>query len=82
MLSFMYNFRHDSDILDVRALPTRRHDLFKEIHIAHHKVRQDPLYRAILSWNGLQVDIRNAETKEKFKKALIAFIPNPYKTIT
>ena len=57
MLSFLFNHRHDLSLLDVRELPTRRHDgtLFKEIQIIHHKAKQDPLYRAILAWNNLPV---------------------------
>ena len=83
MLSFMFNYRNDLDLLDVRNLPTRRHDglLFKEIDIEYPKVKQDPFYRAIRAWNNLPVDIRNINTKELFKNSVITNIPNPFKKI-
>ena len=83
MLSFVFNYRRDSRILDVRELPTRRHDgiLFREIHVIHHKVKQDPLYRSILAWNVLPVQIRNIDLKDRFKKMLLDTVPDPYKKI-
>ena len=83
ILSFLFNYKNEINLLDVRNLPTRRHDgvLFKETQVVHHKVKQDPLYRAIIAWNNLPVHIRNMDTKEQFKNSLIANIPNPYKTI-
>ena len=83
MLSFLFNYMNENDLLDIRNLPTRRHDgtLFKEIQTEHHKVKQDPFYRAIRAWNNLPVDIKNIDTKELFKNSVITNIPNPFKTV-
>ena len=82
MLTFMFNYRWDKRLLDVRALPTRRHDgvLFNEIILKHPKARQDPLYRAIHVWNKLPNVVRLIEHKALFKIKLIDTIPNAYKT--
>ena len=66
MLTFMFDYRFDDMLLDVRALPTRRRNgiIFKEIIIKYHKARQDPLYRAIQAWNDLPIIIRSIEHKE------------------
>ena len=83
MLSFLFNYRYDANLLDVRALPTRRHNgvPFLEMNVLHHKVKQDPLYRSILAWNSLPVPLRNIDQKDHFKKLLIETIPNPYNKI-
>ena len=83
MLSFIFNYTNQVDRLDVRNLPTRRHDglFFKEQQIVHHKAKQNPLYRAMLSWNDLPGLVRNCEKKEPFKKKLVQRIVNPYKKV-
>ena len=80
ILSFIFNYRTDQNMLDIREIRTRRHDgvLFKNIPTDHFKVKQDPMYRAITIWNELPVHIRNSDTKEILKKMIIATIPNPY----
>ena len=80
MLSFTFNYRTLPDLLDIREVPTQRHDgiLFKESHIVHHKMKQNPFYRAILSWNNLPVHIRNIDQKELFKNTVLREIENPY----
>ena len=84
MLSFLFNYKNNVDLLDVRDLPTRRHGgvLFNEINVMHHKVRQDPFHEAIIAWNNLPVDLHNIAEKEQFKNVLKTSIPNPYKTVT
>ena len=83
MLSFVFNYRHCDELVDVREVPTRRHDglLFKEPNIVHHKAKQNPLYRAILAWNSLPVHIRNIEQKGTYKRMLLQEIQDPYKTV-
>ena len=73
MLSFVLNYRYCDELIDVREVPTRRHDglLFKEPNIVHHKAKQNPLYRAILAWNSLPVHIRNTEQKGTYKRMRI-----------
>ena len=83
MLSFIFNYKEINDLLDVRDLPTRRHDgtLFKVPQIVHHKVKQNPFYKAIKSWNELPVQIRSSDTKEMFKRLLLLDIQNPFKKL-
>ena len=83
MLSFVFNYRSYVDLIDIREVHTRRHDglLFKETNIVHHKAKQNPLYRAILSWNSLPVQVRNIERKETFKRMLVQEVQDPFRTI-
>ena len=80
MLSFIYNYRHDQALVDVREIQTRRHDgiLFSVVPTDHYKVKQDPLYRAIQAWNNLPINLRNINTKEIFKRELLNGLENPY----
>ena len=83
MLSFVFNYRSCVDLIDIREVHTRRHDglLFKETNIVHHKAKQNPLYRAILSWNSLPVQVRNIERKITFKRMLVQEVQDPFRTI-
>ena len=83
MLVFIYNYIEDRELVDIRDIPTRRREgvLFRVDDSEHYKVRQDPQRRAIKSWNGLPVYIRNASTKEQLKVFLKNMIVNPYKQI-
>ena len=83
MLSFIFNYRQDLCRLDVRDIPTRRHDgiLFKKNLTNHYKLSQDPYIRATNNWNTLPVYIRSVEDKEMFKKLYITTIADPYKKI-
>ena len=83
MLAFIFNYRNTEELLDLRDLLTRRHDglLFKETQIVHHKVKQNPFYRAIKMWNELPVQIRSSDSKENFKQTLLLNIQNPFKKI-
>ena len=82
MLSYIFNFKNNIEMLDVRDLPTRRHDgiLFKDLNPFYPKAKRDPFYRATNAWNLLPVPTRNIVLKEVFKKRLIADIHNPFKT--
>ena len=83
MLSFIYNYIDDDNLIDVRDINTRRRDgiLFKTQRYEHYKVRQDPLVRAMEAWNSLPANIRNAETKNSLKVLVGNSINNPYKKI-
>ena len=81
MLSFIFNYKSDTTLLDMRELPTRRHDgiLFQNIPVIHHKFKQDPMFRAMKMWNSLSVHTRNIELKQTFKNTIVNAIDNPYK---
>ena len=83
MISFIYNYIENQDLLDVRDIKTRRRDgiLFAIDIIENYKARQDPMYRAVMAWNTLPVHIRNAETKIQLCGMLKNSIPNPYSKI-
>ena len=80
MLSFIYNFKNDESYIDNRDIRTRQREgvLFKINRIDHYRARLNPMYRAVLAWNELPVQIRNIESNVGFKKAYKASIGNPY----
>ena len=83
ILSFIFNYKDLEEYIDVRDLPTRRHDgiLFKQIIIVNHKVKRSPLHRAIKAWNDLPVNVRNIDSKQVFKRTLLSNIQNPFKKV-
>ena len=83
MLSFIYNYIDDIRYVDVRDINTRRREgvLFVIQRCEHYKVRQDPLVRAMETWNSLPVHMRNAETKSELKMYVLSSIHNPYQKI-
>ena len=81
MLSFVYNYINDNRFLDHRNINTRRREgiLFDVYYkVDHYKARNDPLLRAMESWNSLPVYIRNADTKLALKTMLFNNIVNPF----
>ena len=83
MISFIYNYTGNQDLLDVRDINTRRRDgiLFAIDIVENYKARQDPLYRAMNAWNSLPVYIRNADTKSRLSLLLKDYIINPYQKV-
>ena len=67
MISFIYNYRDKQELLDIRAIITRRRDgiLFAVDGTYNYRARQDPMHRAMTAWNALPVHVlvRNADTK-------------------
>ena len=83
IILYIYNYRENQDLLDVRDINTRRRDgiLFKVVGLENYKARQDPMYRAMSAWNALPVNIRNAETKAQLSVMLKSSIINPYRKV-
>ena len=67
MLLFIFNYKDNLAMLDIRDINTRRRDgvLFAIEVMDHYKARQDPLTRAMNSWNSLPVHVRNVNTKDQ-----------------
>ena len=83
MISFIYNYINDEQLLDVREINIRRRDgiLFIIDLMENYKGRQDPMYRAMNAWNNLPVNIRNSETKTRLNILSKNSIINPYKKV-
>ena len=83
MLLFIFNYKDNLAMLDIRDINTRRSDgvLFAIEVMDHYRARQDPLTRAMSSWNSLPVHVRNVNTKDQLKILLKNSIVNPYKKI-
>ena len=75
MISFIYNYKENRELIDIRDINTRRRDgiLFDIEGMENYKARQDPMYRAMIAWNSLPVIIRNAETKAQLSTLLNRF---------
>ena len=84
-MSQSYKLSHTEELLDKREIHKRRHDgkvcLLPKLN--HFKCIQDsdldPTYRAMHEWNTLDVELRNALTKEQFGNGFMSQIMNPYK---
>ena len=74
MLSF------NEDYLDVRDIRTRNHEgkLFRLYKLDHYRCGQDPIYRAMIEWNVLDVQTRNSLSKLSLITVLKSQIINPY----
>ena len=83
MISFIFNYTGNQELLDVRDINTRRRNglLFAIEEMEYYKARQDPMYRAMMAWNTLPVFIRNAETKSRLSTLLKNSIVNPYSKV-
>ena len=68
LLSYAYSLTADNTLLDHRDIHTRNHEaiLFKVKKPDHYKCYQDPMFRAMSEWNGLDVETRNIVTKSQF----------------
>ena len=80
LLSFAYKLSHNVAFLDQRDIPTRQHagKMFLILKSEHYRYIQNPVYRAMIEWNSLPVDIRNSNSKAIFLRSLKRIIPNPY----
>ena len=70
--------------LDNRDIRTRNHiaTLFNIVKPDHFKCYQNPVYRAMVEWNKLHVQIRDTLTKSQFVKLAKLQIVNPYEKVS
>ena len=67
-------------LLDTRDIPTTRRVgiLFNIPKSNHYEFPRNPYYRCMSEWNGLRADTTLLPTRDSFKKAIVAGIPNPF----
>ena len=80
LLQFAYTLKSNVALLDTRDIPTRRRVgiLFNIPKSNHYKFPRNPYYRCMSEWNGLRADTTLLPTRDSFKKAIVAGIPNPF----
>ena len=81
LLHYAYGLQHRFiDIIDKRALPTRRHDGIRYIMQPARKpvFRRALLYRAIEDWNNLKTEYTKCKSFKLFKKLVKSNFPHCY----
>ena len=83
MISFIYDYITDQELLDVRDINARRRDgiLFTIEVMENYKERQDPMYQAMNAWNNLPMNIRNVEPKIRLQILSKNSTINPYRKV-
>ena len=74
MLGFAFDLSNDISYLD-------RRNNFNIMKFDHYKCLQNPMCRAMLEWNTLNVEARNTFNKKSFLFIVRKQIVNPYKKI-
>ena len=80
LLNFVYQLKEDISLLDVRDIPTRRRDgiLFRLAKCNHFKFLKNPLYRCMVEWNNLPVNVSLLPTKDSLSRAVKSSIRTPF----
>ena len=83
LLKYVYTLTNIPQLMDNWNIRTRIHDgrLFIIPRTVHYKFNLNPVLRACVKWNKLDVFIRNSEHARNFLTLLLNSITNPYEKI-
>ena len=69
LLNYMYKRSDNPEYLDLRNLPTRRHDgiLFTVINPKKEMIKRSVMYKGSLAWNNLEEKYKRVDSYTTFK---------------